>query len=87
MSSGQSAWHFVSVPEDLSAEIKSLFGDLKRSWGSLPVVARIGETSWKTSIFPDNKTGTYLLPLKAEVRKKERISAGDTVTVTLEILT
>jgi hypothetical protein len=40
---------------------------------------------WKTSIFPDNKTGTYLLPLKADVRKKEKIGAGDTIMLSLEI--
>lgn len=48
-------------------------------WGSLPVTAVIGKTSWKTSIFPDKKIGAYLLPLKSEIRKKENIVAGATI--------
>jgi hypothetical protein len=45
----------------------------------------IGQTVWKTSIFPDSKSGSYLLPLKAEVRKKEKIGVGDTLTFSIEI--
>jgi hypothetical protein len=45
----------------------------------------IGNTTWETSIFPASKLEAYLLPLKAEVRKKEKFSAGDTVTVKLKI--
>ena len=58
---------------------------MKRGWGSLPVTVTIGKTSWKTSIFPDAKAGAYLLPLKADVRKKEKILASDTVSFSLEI--
>jgi len=82
---GMSAWHFISVPKRASEEIKATFGKNARGWGSLPVVATIGKTSWKTSIFPDKKSGTYLLPLKVSVRKAERILAKDKVTFHLEI--
>ena len=78
-------WNFLSVPKKQSEEIKKMFGAMKRGWGSLPVVVTIGKTSWKTSIFPDKKAGGYLLPLKADVRKKEKISAGDKITFSLEI--
>jgi hypothetical protein len=46
----------------------------------------LGKTSWKTSIFPDAKSGGYLLPLKAVVRKKENVAARDIVSFTLELL-
>ena len=82
---GMAGWHFLSVPKKQSEEIKKMFGAMKRGWGSLPVVVTIGKTSWKTSIFPDKKAGGYLLPLKADVRKKEKISAGDKITFSLEI--
>ena len=59
---GAGGWHFVSVPKKTSKEIKKLFGMMAGGWGSLPVVVAISKTSWKTSIFPDNKSGTYLLP-------------------------
>lgn len=58
---------------------------MKRGWGSLPVMATIGKTTWKTSIFPDKKRGAYLLPIKAEVRKKEEIEKDDMVALLLEV--
>lgn len=82
---GEAAWHFVTIPPDISDNIKSLFGDRARGWGSLPVEITIGSTIWKTSIFPDKKEGAYLLPLKAEVRKKENIHIGDSLNFLLEI--
>ena len=83
--SGQAAWHFVTLPQKESELIKELFASAKRGWGSLPVIVTIGQTQWKTSIFPDKKAGAYLLPLKADVRKKENLSAGDTIRFTVEI--
>jgi hypothetical protein len=80
---GKAAWHFVSMSEELSQEIRIVNADRKKGWGSIPVVATIGKTQWRTSVFPYN--GSYLLPLKAEVRKKEKIVEDVTVKVTLDI--
>lgn len=82
---GPASWHFVTIPKKQSRDIKKSFGELARGWGSLPVQVTVGKTSWKTSIFPDKKSGAYLLPLKAEVRKKEDIDAGDTIEVAIDI--
>lgn len=82
---GMAGWHFVTVPQKQSTEIKTIFGALKRGWGSLPVTVTIDKTSFKTSIFPDKKIGAYLLPLKAAVREKEGIAVGDTINFLLEI--
>lgn len=79
------AWHFVTLPQKESELIKELFAPAKRGFGSLPVLVTVGKTQWKTSIFPDKKAGAYLLPLKAEVRKKENLSAGDVMRFTVEI--
>jgi hypothetical protein len=83
---GMAGWHFVTVPKKQSSEIRKLFGDLARGWGSLPVTVAIGKTSWNTSIFPDKKASAYLLPLKANVRKKEHIQAGNTIAFSIAIL-
>lgn len=83
--SGMAAWHFITLPKKDSDDIKELFGEMKRGWGSLPVEVTIGNTTWRTSIFPDKKAGAYLFPLKAAVRKKEGISEGDMITLVLEI--
>ena len=82
---GMAGWHFLSVPKKDAAGIKDRFGAKHKGWGSLPVAVTLGRTSWKTSIFPDKKSGTYLLPLKAEVRKKEEVKKGDMVEFTLEV--
>lgn len=82
---GVAGWHFVSVPKKQSQNITKTFGAIKHGWGSLPVTATLGQSSWETSIFPDSKTGTYLLPLKASIRKKEQVSAGQTIEFLLII--
>ncbi len=70
-------WHFVSLPKNLSEQIKKDFGSKARGWGSLPVKVCVGKSSWRTSIFPDKKSGTYILPIKAEIRNRECIFAKD----------
>jgi hypothetical protein len=82
---GAGGWHFLTLPQEESEIIKEAFSALKHGWGSLPVTVTIGQTVWKTSIFLDSKSGSYLLPLKAEVRKKEKIGIGDTITFSIEI--
>jgi len=82
---GMVGWHFISVPKKQGEKIKKCFKSKTRGWGSLPVLVTVGKTKWKTSIFPDKKSGTYLLPLKAAVRKKEEIMKGDIVNFSIEI--
>ncbi len=80
---GKGAWHFVTLPVDESEIIKMAVP--RRGWGSVRVRARIGETSWSTSVFPDSKSGAYLLPVKADVRKAEGITPGDAIEVTVSL--
>lgn len=84
---GEAAWHFITVPKGLSKEIKLEFGAMARGWGSLPVSVQIGGSKWITSIFPDSKSNTYLLPVKSEIRKREKIVLGDNLQIGLTILT
>jgi hypothetical protein len=49
------------------------------------VTASTGKTKWNTSVFPEKKSGSFVLPIKMEVRKAEKISAGKTIQVHLEI--
>ncbi len=79
------AWRFVNVDKKLSADLKEKYAKKTRGFGSLRVTATIGKTSWKTSIFPDKQSGTYLLPLKAAVRRAEGIDDDDTVAFTLKM--
>lgn len=78
-------WHFVYIDKKSSKEIKEKYVTLKKGWGSIPVTVTLGKTTWNTSIFPDKKSETYLLPLKAEVRKKENIVARKKVLFSIVI--
>ena len=80
---GNGAWHFVTVPKKISTEIKEKYGKNARGWGSHPVSVTIGKTTWYTSIFPESKSGTYLLPIKMAVRKAEGVQADDDVKCAL----
>jgi len=82
---GMAAWHFLTVPKKESEKIKKEFGAKKRGWGSVPVKVTLGKTSWNTSIFPDKQSGCYLLPLKAEVRRKESVAHGDIINFVLDV--
>ncbi len=82
---GTAGWRFVSIDRKVSEQIKRDFTGLSKGWGSLPVEAKIGKTTWKTSIFPDKKSGEYLLPLKSEVRKSEGIYDKDQVAFSIKI--
>lgn len=82
---GKAAWCFVALPEDIATRVRNLTQGLRNPFGSLRVVARIGSTEWKTSLFADTKTNSYLLPVKADVRRQEGLSAGDKVRVEVAI--
>ena len=82
---GNAGWHFVTLPQEIAEEINYLFSMDKRGWGSLPVMVHKEQTSWETSIFPDKKSGSFVLPLKAEIRKKANIHSGDEIALTLDI--
>lgn len=83
---GEGAWYMVNLPKDKSNGIRKLFQGLTGGFGSLPVKATIGLTTWRTSIFPESKNGAYMLPLKKLVRKNEKIHEGDMITFSLQIM-
>ncbi len=80
---GPSPFFFVTVPDEQSSEMKAVAGFVTYGWGMIPVIARIGKTEWKTSLFP--KDGRYLVPLKDSVRRAETLAEGDIVTLQLEV--
>lgn len=80
------AWRFARVPENISAKIKKLQeGKLRRGWGAVYADAKVGKTKWRTSIFPDRHSSTYLLPLKKEVRYEENLYDGEEFLFKIEI--
>ena len=85
-SEGRGSWHFLTVPPNEAVEIRAQSRcSSRRGFGSVRVEARVNGVAWRTSVFPQ-KSGGYILPIKADVRRRAGISAGDEVTVELELL-
>jgi hypothetical protein len=80
---GPAPYHFVTVPEAESTELRAMAAAVTYGWGMVPAELRIGATRWTTSLWP--KDGGYVVPLKDKVRTAERIGLGDVVTVRLAV--
>ena len=80
---GPSPFHFVTVPQRESDELREVTGLVSYGWGMIPVEARIGGVVFSTSLFP--KDETYLLPIKVAVRRKAGITAGDAIAVEMTV--
>ena len=80
---GPSPFHFLTVPEAQSRELKAIVHLVTYGWGMIPVRARIGGTRFTTSLF--HKDGLYVLPVKESVRRAEDVAEGDHVTAWFEV--
>lgn len=79
-----SSWVFVTVPADVSEGVREM--ELpRRGFGSVKVTVRLGSSEWRTSIFPDAKSGCYVLPVKKAVRAKEKLELGDVAGFEIDI--
>jgi hypothetical protein len=86
---GPASWFFLTISGEAGAMLSATAVErklegLSRGFGSLKVIATIGETSWKTSVFPSKGEG-WLLPVKKAVRRAEDLAEGDQVAVVLEV--
>jgi len=83
--SGDTGWVFATLPADLADEILVIAPRIG-GFGSVPVEVTIGATTWRTSLFPDNRRGSYLLPVKRAVREANHLGVGDEVAVSFRLL-
>lgn len=74
-------WVFVSLPKTISKEIRENLQWQEEGWGRMKVLASTKNIEWQTAIWFDTKSETYLLPLKAEIRKKAFIQLDDTLDI------
>jgi hypothetical protein len=80
------AWTMIGLPNDLADEIGEVAGPISRGFGSVRVLATIGDTTWRTSVFPDGGLRTYTLPVNEHVRRTEGVDRGDTAHVHIELV-
>jgi Domain of unknown function (DUF1905) len=81
---GKGAWHFLTLPKTIADEIR-FFNATAKGFTPLKVTATIGSTTWKTAIFPDSKSGSFVLAVKADVRKAEALSVDAKITASITL--
>lgn len=81
---GEGGWHFVTLPAEVAAEVRDHVPP-RPGFGSVRVTAVVGETRWQTSLFPESRSESYVLPLKQAVRRANDLVPGDRVTVRLTL--
>jgi hypothetical protein len=79
-------WIFVSLPTDVSHQIRELVDGPRRGFGSVRVRATVGCSAWTTSIFPDSKRDCFRLGITRAVRSAEGLDVGDIATVNVELI-
>ncbi|MFZ4518401.1 MAG: DUF1905 domain-containing protein [Microthrixaceae bacterium] len=82
---GPAAWHFVSLPADLADLVAEVRPRVGAGFGSVRVEVTVAGTTWQTSLFPDSARGTYLLPVKAAIRRAAGLVDGSPVEVELTL--
>lgn len=76
---------FVSLPNEMSAEILDVVGVSLNPWGTVPVEATADGFTWDSSMFPRKDRGCYDLPLNAKVRQRLGLHEGQRLDVTIDI--
>jgi hypothetical protein len=83
--SSPGGWYFISLPKEFSSEIRENLKSEEEGWGRLKAIAKIGNCEWKTAIWFDTKRSTYLLPIKSEIRKSEKIENEREIQIMISI--
>ncbi len=83
---GEAAWYFVTLPHDVADEIDEITADTRRGFGSVRVEVTVGRSTWNTSVFPDTKSESFLLPVKKAIRIGEQLRAGSQARVRIALV-
>ena len=84
-------YHLITIAGDeaehiaMHARLHRLEYGTRRGFGSVKVIARIGETEWKSSVFPQNKSTEWVLLVSKKVMRAEDLCAGDPVQLALDL--
>ena len=88
-------WHFVSLDQEISKEIRDKFPNasmvkveatIMSSLHDKMIVIDVVVTTWTTSLFRNNRDKNYLLPIKKDIRKSAGLQDGDVVEVGIRVL-
>lgn len=73
------SWTVLDIPDAIAQ-----LGKIMSVERYTPVQVLLRTSSWRTAILPLN--GKYFIPIKKEIKEKENVSAGQTITIQLTIL-
>lgn len=83
----KASWWFVTLPPEATDQVRfAMRGRPRKGFGSVKVKVKLGDSEWRTSLFPDKARDSYLLPIKASVRKAEGLLQGGDVAVALTLV-
>ncbi len=80
---GPAPFFFAPIPAALVADVRRAAKVASYGWGVVPVTAAINRVRFTTSLFPKNEG--YLLPIKVDVRRRAKLTLGDSVSVAMTI--
>ena len=78
-------WYFVTLPAEAATEIRFDAAGLRGGFGSIKVEVGLGDSRWRTSLFPDKQSDSFLLPLQKSIRDAEGLGEGSTAQISLEV--
>ncbi|MFD1720738.1 DUF1905 domain-containing protein [Amnibacterium endophyticum] len=78
-------WTFVSLPAEVTEDVRELAGDVPRGFGAVRVLVTVKTSTWRTSVFPGGEDGRYVLPVKKAVRDANGLDLGTPVAVRLQL--
>ncbi|MEY4981235.1 MAG: hypothetical protein RL174_573, partial [Actinomycetota bacterium] len=70
----------------MAREITEVTEGLRRGFGSVRVEVSCGASNWRSSIFKDSASKSYLLLLKKAVRVAEGLAEGSQVKIQIELI-
>lgn len=88
---GTAVYHLVRIDGEpaetitMHARLQRLEYGRRRGFGSVKVMAQVGDTQWKSSVFPSKPEGWILLVSK-KVMRAEDLAEGDAVSLDLDLL-
>ena len=68
----------------MHARLRRLEYGRQRGFGSVKVTARIGDTEWSTSVFPQRQSTEWVLLVSRKVMQAEGLAEGDPVALVLD---
>jgi hypothetical protein len=80
------SWVFANLPHDIADDIEDSLTGPRRGFGAVKVEVAVGDSRWRTSIFPSKSEHTFVLPVKRAILTAENLAVGDTVQIELRLV-